>query len=148
MNRGQAFYINDYNRVAAREEVVTAGVLALEFGGSRDPAKARKAIALSKKAKPYCRVPVPLRGEQALHKRERPKMSPPKAEYAGLIESLLGALRRARKNGAKLSLPQLLEVLEVPSERYRTTLRILNWLCAQGTAHRDGNKSSSLYWAE
>lgn len=143
MNRGQALYINDHNRVAVREEVVTIGVFRLWI--DREPVRARRAIALVRRSKPH-------------HRNFIPEASKPGAEHAGLIERLLGSLRRAKKNGLKLSLSQLCEGLHVPCEgsqethpdrpSYRTVRRILVWLCAHGSAQCAGNTKSRVYWAE
>lgn len=68
--------------------------------------------------------------------------------HAETARNLLYVLKRAKRNGAKLTMDQLCELLGVKSDRYRTTLRILNALCISGMAHRDGKHRHAVYWAD
>lgn len=131
MNRGQAFYLNARHEVAFREDVSVAGALSL--CASSHPVLAFGEFLHEN----HCGQMVRGRGASAYR------------EKVSVRARMLEALRKAWRNGRRLSFEQLCEQLGLARSRHMRAL--LNWLCAEGVARRVGHGHSgrgTVYWAE
>lgn len=146
MNRGQMLYPVGNGAHRPRTDVQVAGVFTHFY--AHEPVELLKALHIpGRRRQGHGRAPRPMNGPGRL--RAHPVRQPRIAKHNRLFaDRVLHLLRRAHRNGSKLSLAQICAVLGVPPARTRTALRIINWLCFQNLANREGKTRDTMYWAQ